>query len=568
MTKISRLMKSQFNSTYSKILNDLQYFGRTRIYLWRWLYNILEDIYRDKGDLYPLLSRLPELEKFIYRAEDFHNLYFILGYYAGFVDSDMALNIIDKILERYSSIANLDDRIKFLLLGIEISYLHGFLGEGNKFIEILSEELQGLNPIKQIHTLSILGYLVSRTDIAYGESILKEAINLREKLSLSERIIADAIIAFYLKRTIKGSIEADKLLRESLRLLREENKLRKTFYLSCRILPYIYGFAEIYGERLFDETVRYFKDYFDFYDIILDSAIELAKLEIPKGAEELLYFIENKIGTSQLSIYERAYIYSKLAYSWSLIDGRRAKLVTPVVYHFISNSLKYIRSDRVATLLSLSIPFLAEVDIISSFQIFSEIFEKIDSYKKLAEITIVVKEAFPRDIRGMLLRKMMKKMPKSLDDLIYATKAIYALGLSLKDIYLKRIMRAIDKLDMRDKVINLIILSREIYEFDPAYASQLKDYITELIESINEDSLKAELLLYLAEQFVELNPEDSKKYIASAISMLDSLDYDKAYDIYKKASKIVENIDEDYWAEQIKMLLRQEYRRIIKRKET
>jgi len=168
----------------------------------------------------------------------------------------------------------------------------------------------------------------------------------------------------------------------------------------------------------------------------------------------------------------------------------------------------------------------------------------------------------------MLLRKMMKKMPKSLDDLIYATKGIYALGLSLKDIYLKRIMRAIDKLDMRDKVTNLIILSREIYEFDPAYASQLKDYITELIESINEDSLKAELLLYLAEQFVELNPEDSKKYIASAISMLDSLDYDKAYDIYKKASKIVENIDEDYWAEQIKMLLRQEYRRIIKRKET
>ena len=568
MSKISRLMKSQFNSTYTQILNDLQYFGRTRIYLWRWLYNIFEDIYRDRGDLYPLLIKLLELEKYIYRAVDLHNLYYILGYYSGFMDSNITLKIIDKILTTYSSLIDLNERIKFLLLGIEISYLHGFLGEGNRFIEILSEELQGLDPLKQIHALSVLGYLISRVDIAYGESILREAINLREKLSLSERIIADAIIAFYLRRAIKGNIEAQRLLRESLRLIKEEDGLKKTFYLSCKVLPYVFGFAEIYGERLFDEMVRYFKDDFYFYNTILDSAIELTRIDFPKGAEEILYFIENKLGSSQLNIYERAYIYSKLAYSWSLIDGRRAKLVVPVVYHFISNSLKYIRSDRVISLLASSISFLAEVDIISAFQIFSELFQKINSYNKIAEVIIIVRNAFPKDVRGMLLRKMMKNTPKTLDDLIYATKAIYALRLSLKDVYLRKIMKVIDKLDIKDKIIGLIRLSREVYEFDSAYASQLKEYITELIESVDKDSLRAELLLYLAEQFVDIAPEDSKRYLASAINMLDHLEYDKAYAIYKKASEIVENIDEDYWAEQIKMMLRQEYKRIIKRKET
>jgi len=553
--------------------SDITIFGRSRVHIWRGVFNLLEEVSFEGIDVSPWLSELRGFIPLLFLVEEKINALnkVSLFYHKYAKKSEEAYHVLLESYEQVESIRSTVRRCLYLTEIADYAFQCGFNELGERIIdEILNYLIAISSPYDRALILINSGVALAKYDVGRGDSLIMSAVELAERCGDS------TCYAKVLGRAASSliSISDDN---ENVRIAK--NWFGKAFRIiydfniemQLSLLAEIIGDVAIWNEskalELFQSLITKIKPDKFGIEIMLKAAKSLVRSDSDDLLSKVLNWLETRIPKSQfISKYEQLYYFVKTEAFYRYVDSYKVRFILKYIVDYIENALIGVKKSTDKELLKETIKKLAELDLEDAYNSFKKFMisecDKCSSplklYNKKIEFLLDFKDVFPKQILQEaigLLREINNSpreykidlLPKQIPLFQYSErdfKNAAKCALALYD----EISNKLEKIRYFSRVCSAII------SVDPNWGRVLIEYALEEIENLSKVD-KAQALIFLSEQIYPCDAGLSRRILRDAIKTVESCEEERAAELMLEISKKAKNLfGDDGWARQIEIL--------------
>ena len=574
------LLSRKLRSLIKTLEEDVGFFGRSRIHVWRGIFTILDELLLENIPIESFLDKIKDLSmQLMLPKEKAISLGHLAYYYRRIGKNDTARNLLVSAINLAYQIHDIEERYHVLATIADYAFRSEYIDLGEKIVDMVLNESSSLDTLSRVFIISKLGKALARYDVGRGDSLVSLALCLAEKCEYTEDI------AKGLMRTARTLVEISKD-NENVRIAKNwvGKALRALesldFESQVKVLTEVIGDIFIVSANKAFQIINdvIYSTRSDRFGIeILVKALESAALV---KAEDIISRILDVLWirlqrTTMLNNLEKLSLISHFESFNRFLDTYRADFVARRLSEMLGNAINSVKTDADFDNMLDAIRWYAELNLHDAYVHFMVLLNskyknrlEKNAVKKIIEIYKRFTNVFPKAILNetkMIYKTVVSRRENYMYQMIPEMLDIIVTLDNEYDIIVRDSIKLGDLMENKhDRILYLSRIAAALFASNSIWASELLDYCLEEMEEL-EDIAKAQTLVEISEIISDKNPQKGKELLRNAIRILEKQhNSQKAAKLLLMISQKMREIFEDpSWARQIEMLAREIQRKSI-----